>query len=481
MPTRPVFPPFWHAALMAALLAVLPAAQAASHPMLRAAALPAPDVTLEINQYSAHLGTSAAAAGDVNGDGYADIIVGANAYDNGQTNEGAAFIFHGSASGIHTTPAATLESNQAEALLGSSVSGAGDINGDGYADVIAGAPAYDNGQTNEGAVFVYYGSSSGVNLASRIILESNQAEAYLGTSVAGAGDINGDGYDDIVAGAYLYDNGQENEGAIFIYYGSPSGLNPTPTILEYNQRGLHLGTSVAGAGDVNQDGYDDVIAGAPEYSNGQSREGAALLYPGSSSGLVTPPAILESNQASALLGTSVAGAGDVNQDGYPDIIVGAPFYDKGQDNEGAAFVYHGSASGVNTTPASILEGNLAGAQLGGSVSGAGDINCDGYADVIAGADNTTHNLTQEGAAYVFYGSSAGIDPASVVILESNLAGARLGASVAGAGDVNGDGCADFIAGAPGYDHGQTDEGAVFVYYGAVPVRFPVFLPAIFNR
>ncbi|MBK7434209.1 MAG: FG-GAP repeat protein [Chitinophagaceae bacterium] len=102
-------------------------------------------------------------AGDINGDGFSDVIVGAWFYDNGQLDEGAAFLFHGSASGINTSVAATLECNQPDARMGRAVSSAGDVNGDGYSDVIVGAYQYTNGQSNEGSAFVYHGSGAGIN------------------------------------------------------------------------------------------------------------------------------------------------------------------------------------------------------------------------------------------------------------------------------------------------------------------------------
>jgi len=108
-------------------------------------------------------GAAVACAGDVNGDGYSDVIVGAYFYDNGQTDEGAAFLYHGSSTGISNVIAATLESNQAGSLFGLAVASAGDVNGDGYSDVIVGAFNYDNVETDEGAAFVYHGSSNGLS------------------------------------------------------------------------------------------------------------------------------------------------------------------------------------------------------------------------------------------------------------------------------------------------------------------------------
>jgi hypothetical protein len=425
------------------------------------------DAQLEPNQADAEMGYSVAGAGDVNGDGYADVIVGAYQYDNGQTNEGAALLYFGGAGAFNTTADAQLESNQADALMGTSVAGAGDVNGDGYADVIVGAELYDNGQDDEGAAFLYFGGAGAFNQTPDAQFESNQAEALMGISVAGAGDVNGDGYADVIVGAYGYDNGQTAEGAAFFYFGGAGAFNTTADAqLEPNRVGALLGVSVAGAGDVNGDGYADLIIGAYFYSNEQTFEGAAYLYFGGAGAFNTSAdAQLESNQANAEMGWSVAGAGDVNGDGYADVIVGARRYDNGQDAEGAAFLYFGGAGAFNTTADAQLESNQADAQMGFSVAGAGDVNGDGYADVIVGAIFYDNGQTDEGAAYLYFGGAGDFNQTPDAQLESNQADAWLGFSVAGAGDVNGDGYADVIVGAIFYDNGQADEGAALLYFG----------------
>src|SRR5206468_701949 len=154
--------------------------------------------------------------------------VGAFAYDNGQIDEGRAFVYMGSATGLATTPAWTAEGNQAGAAFSAPVASAGDVNGDGYSDVIVGAWLYSNGQTNEGRAYVYLGSLSGLSSTPAWIAESDQADALFGFPAATAGDVNGDGYSDVIVGATAYDHGETDEGAAFLYLGSASGLGTTP-------------------------------------------------------------------------------------------------------------------------------------------------------------------------------------------------------------------------------------------------------------
>ena len=364
-----------------------------------------PNWTAESNQADADFGNSVSTAGDVNGDGYSDVIVGAYYYDNGQSNEGRAFVYYGSASGLSTTADWTAESNQASAQFGYSVSTAGDVNGDGFSDVIVGAMLYDV-VSNEGRAYVYLGSSSGLSATADWTAESNQVSAYFGVSVSTAGDVNGDGYSDVIVGADGYDNGQSEEGKAFVYYGSASGLSATANwTAESNQVNAEFGCSVSTAGDVNGDGYSDVIVGAYYYDNGQSDEGRAFVYLGSSSGLsTTADWTAESNQASAYFGYSVSTAGDVNGDGYSDVIVGAYKFDGGETDEGRAYVYHGSSSGLSTTADWTAESNQVDANFGYSVSTAGDVNGDGYSDIIVGAYKFDGGETDEGKVFVYYGN-----------------------------------------------------------------------------
>ena len=220
-------------------------------------------------------------AGDVNGDGYSDVIVGASLYDNGETDEGRVFVYHGSSTGLSTAAAWTAESDQVDAYFGDSVGTAGDVNGDGYSDVIVGAGGYDNGETDEGRVFVYHGSSAGLSATPAWTAESDQANAYFGCSVGTAGDVNGDGYSDVIVGASGYDNGEMDEGRAFVYHGSSMGLSTAAAwTAESDQRFANFGISVGTAGDVNGDGYSDIIVGGGWTYIGEMADDRAFVYYG---------------------------------------------------------------------------------------------------------------------------------------------------------------------------------------------------------
>jgi hypothetical protein len=245
----------------------------------------------EGNQAGAGLGISVSSAGDVNGDGYDDVIAGAWHYDNGQTDEGRVFLFLGSASGLSATYAWSQEGNQASAIYGYSVSSAGDVDDDGDDEILVGAPFYDNGQVDEGRAFLYLGSPTGPSSSADWTAEGDLAGANFGVSVATAGDVDGDDHSDLIVGAYLYANGELQEGQAQVFL-SPTGLPSASAdwTAESDQAGAQLGNSVATAGDVDKDGFDDVIVGAPAYDNGQTDEGRAWLYMGSGSGLSATPA-----------------------------------------------------------------------------------------------------------------------------------------------------------------------------------------------
>ena len=170
---------------------------------------------------------------------------------------------------------------------------------------------------DEGRAYVYYGSATGLSATPNSTLDdADQANAFFGISVASAGDVNGDGYSDVIIGANQFTDGANTqEGRAFLYHGSVSGLSASPnnTPDDADQANAFFGISVAAAGDVNGDGYSDVIIGANQYTDGaNTQEGRAFLYLGSSTGLSASPNSIpdDANQATAFFGFSVACAGD---------------------------------------------------------------------------------------------------------------------------------------------------------------------------
>ncbi|MBI5508202.1 MAG: FG-GAP repeat protein, partial [Deltaproteobacteria bacterium] len=424
--------------------------------------------SVEGNQAGANLGASVASAGDVNGDGYGDVVIGAPGFDDDQSNEGRAFVYLGAAGGLAAEPAWTKDGNQASVRFGSSVASAGDVNGDGYADVVVGAPWYPDVQPYAGRAYVYLGSASGLSSTAAWVQTSGRNLAYFGTSVASAGDVNGDGYSDVIVGASADSNGESYEGRAFVYLGSGAGLQTTVAwSADGNLPSGSFGSSVAAAGDVNGDGYGDVVIGAPTQAYGEYSEGRVYVFLGSASGPVSPAGwVKEGDLEYAYLGWSVSSAGDVNGDGYGDVVVGSMYYSGGQSNEGRALVYLGSGGGLQSTPIWSAESEQSGANLGYSVASAGDVNGDGLGDVIVGAPMYTATQTWGGKALIYLGATAGLTNATSWSVEAVQAPARLGTSVASAGDLNGDGYADVVVGAPYVTDGQPYAGQVFAYYGA---------------
>ena len=401
---------------------------------------------------------------DPDWDGYDDLIIGAKYFSNGQDDEGRAFVFMGSNEDLLL--GWTSESNQEEASYGESVAYAGDVNGDGFDDVIVGAYLFDNEYENAGKASLFYGSALGLSTTANWTVEGTVTNAGLGETVSPAGDVNGDRYDDVI----VYINGGAGTGSVTVYYGSSSGLSTTPSWTQNSpQAGAQFGASSSTAGDVNGDGYDDVIIGAFAYDNGQTNEGRAFIFHGSSSGLsTTPDWVTENNLSNSWYGASVASAGDVNGDGFDDVIVGAPYETSWtwSTEKGRAYIYHGSSSGLSTSPTLTITSDQANAWLGYSVSSAGDVNGDGYSDVIIGAFGYDNGQSNEGQVHVYFGSASGLSATPEWTKEGDQAGARFGFSVAVAGDLNSDGFNDVVIGSPTYDHGQIDEGCAFVYYGS---------------
>ncbi|MCZ7583394.1 MAG: integrin alpha [Deltaproteobacteria bacterium] len=415
---------------------------------------------------SAGLGASVSTAGDVNGDGFADLAVGAPGFDNGLGGEGAVFVFHGSAAGLSVTADWEARGDQQDMAFAAAVSAAGDVNGDDFGDLIVGAPGASDTQTAEGAAYVFAGSAGGLGASPLWFYASGQPDSAYGQAVASAGDVNGDGYADVLVGAELYDGASADRGLAHAFYGSSAGPAASPSwAVQGTQTGAMFGYALDAAGDVNGDGYGDVAVGAPGFDLSVQDSGRAYVYHGSSSGLSGSSSwIKDGTLTGEFFGAGIAGAGDTNGDGYADLIAGAPGYSNGQAGEGRAAVFFGSAFGVSATAWWNVESDLAGVAFGTSVAPAGDVNGDGYADFLVGAP--FGGTSAEGSARLYLGGKPGPSTTPVWSGTGGQNNAHFGMSVMAAGDVNGDGFADIAVGAPDYDGSFADEGRAFVYHGA---------------
>jgi len=383
-------------------------------------------------------GASVAGAGDVDGDGVPDAVVGAPGADPaGKSSAGSAFVFSG-ANGVLLH---RFDGQAAGDYFGFSVAAAGDVNGDGRADLLVGAPlANPGGRTDAGSAFLF----SGWNGALLRRFDGPTPGDALGWSVAGISDLSGDGVPDVIAGApYADPAGQANAGTTFLLSASDGAVLRR---LDGEAAGDNAGFSVASAQDVDGDGKADVIVGAPgrDRAVGYTDVGAVYLVSGATGRTLMRVDGPLPGSTDYGLGYSVASAGDVNADGLPDVIAGAPSL--AVCGHGAAFVLSGTNGAVLfrfEDPTAFSVGCV-----GRSVAGAGDVNGDGRPDLIVGAPSAYLVGAARGSALAF----SGADGTLIRRFDAESAAEyNLGASVAGVGDVNGDGLADVIVGAPGAD------------------------------
>ncbi|MFN9304195.1 MAG: FG-GAP-like repeat-containing protein [Candidatus Kapaibacterium sp.] len=433
----------------------------------------APSFIDSTSQDGANFAAALNSAGDVNGDGYSELIVSAPRFDNGSTDEGRVIVYYGSASGLSRNNIWSTEGNRDNTRIGNAVAGGGDFNGDGFADILIGAANMTSGQTNEGTAMVYYGSSQGLQPSFGLMVESDQSFARLGTSIANAGDINGDGLSDMIVGAPNHTNTNAGEGRLFIYHGRLNGLSNVPNrSLDGTKAGDQFGFSLVAVGDVNGDGFGDFMAGSPYMDNRFLDDGRAFLYLGSANGVAATPSqrLNPTQQELSYFGFSIASLGDVNNDGYSDVAVSAPYFDNpitGVKDIGRVYVYHGSATGLNEAPATVIDGQQERSLFGFSIAGVDDVNGDGFNDILIGEPSwDKDNIVRDaGRIGIYYGSSSGIVVENPWIFPGDQADGQLGWSVASAGDVNRDGLGDFIIGAPFYDNPQVNEGKAWIFTG----------------
>lgn len=462
-----------------------------------------------------------AVVGDFNGDGIDDLAFGAPGHDpSAKADAGSVYVIYGRASwpvsqGLGALGGAgfRIDGLNPGDLAGWSVAGAGDLNGDGFDDLVLGAPQADTGGARAGAAYVVFGSAAGpgatLSLASLdgangFRIEGAAANDAFGYAVSAAGDLNGDGFGDLVIGAPQADpSGRDWAGSAYVVFGKASGFAADLDLSTLNGTngfriagaldGDWVGEAVSAAGDVNGDGYDDLLIGAPTASpNGRYEAGAAYLLLGSAAGfsatldLAAPGSGVVRFVGAApgeRLGDSLAALGDVNGDGLADFAIGAPGADPGgRADAGAVYVIFGRAGGFGSgidlsalTPQAGFRilGGAAGDVAGAVVSAAGDLNRDGIGDILIGAPGRDPaGRAEGGVAYVIYGRAGSATDVDLSL--GGTAGIRFdgasaddaaGASVAGRGDFNGDGLDDLLIGAPfGQGGGSAETGVGYVIF-----------------
>jgi hypothetical protein len=381
-------------------------------------------------------GLESACAGDVDSDGFADIISGTPTDSTAFFSAGRVDVFSGHDGHILFT----FLGDQSNDRLGWSVASAGDADADGYADVVAGAPLPPSGS---GPAYVRLWSGrtgallhefSGVSVGDQ-----------FGLAVAGVGDIDHDGHDDVAISATQDDTAGSNFGAVRIYSGRTYALL---RFIPGTQTAAEFGYSVAGAGDIDVDGTPDVIVGTRLHAtaNGTS-SGSASVFSGATGSLLhffPGPSSFDN------AGWSVDGAGDADGDGRLDLVVGIPFADGTAPNSGIVRVYSGLDGHVISTIASA-------GGIGQAVSGIDDVDGDGLPDVVVGVPNASDDESGGGAVRIHSGHSGEL----ILSHPGPAASDGLGYSVDGSGDVDSDGRPDIVAGSAGSALDPGNQGAIY--------------------
>jgi len=402
-------------------------------------------------------GLSVSSAGDVNGDGYADIVVGADANDEGGTSAGKVYIYFGG-SPLDSLPDVMLLGGAGD-FFGKSVSSAGDVNGDGYADVLIGAHFNSDVAERAGKAFVFFGGSP-MDTVPDVVMWGEREKDEFGNSVSSAGDVNGDGYDDIIVGAWWWDliagsDTLENTGKVYLYYGGPSMDNVADLTIAGKKEGERFGCSVSSAGDVNGDGYDDIIVGAYSYdSPTEINLGRAYIFYGGVAMDTLADVVLTGEGGLNSFGWSVAGAGRINSDQYDDVLVGAYGYNS---EVGKSYIFYGGSPMDNLADLTMEPGESGANQFGFAVSCAGNLNSDSYDDLIVGAPGDDNNFA--GKAYIYYGGGSMGSGADATFTGENIDD-KFGYAVSEAGDIDDNGYDDLIIGACGYN---SSTGKAYLY------------------
>ncbi len=431
------------------------------------------DWKIEGGALRANLGFWIAGNGDLNGDGFADVVIGAPDRTNTVLRQGAILIFYGSPAGLPVEPDKIIYGETPNASMGKCISIEGDVNGDGYDDLLVGSHQYSNSQNFEGKAYLFYGGADGVGDEWGWSFEADRAQAKLGEALTMAGDLNGDGYDDVCIGAHGWDNTEEmgatgnKAGKFWVFHGSADGLSEVPAMeCVADITDANLGISIDKAGDVNGDGYDDLHVGGYIFLIG---DGMICTFHGGPGGADNTPDFMAIGGAedTSFYAVNLSNAGDVNGDGYNDVVIGAPRFDAGGIYQsGKLHLHYGGPAGIDTNIAWIVQGTQYDERFAFNVNDGHDLNNDGYDDVLVTSKYYIDPglMDSVGKTMVYFGSPNG--PSSTPgweFIGESTNGA--GTNTCFAGDVNGDGQDDILVSGNSYTNNFLSEGVVYGFYG----------------
>ena len=410
-----------------------------------------------------------AAVLDVNGDGIDDVIGGQpDRLEENGAKRGRLLVFLGTPDGPSAEPNVTIVGDSASARLGAPLASAGDVNGDGLDDLLV----TDLTTPNPDAlarVRLYLGAASGTPVLSTWSITGQSQVSGLGNSLTNAGDVNHDGYGDVLVGEYGGKVRFDREGRVYLYLGSPAGLNATPAWTACGgQLNAELGgTTMRRAGDINGDGFDDILVGAAYWDAEAVDCGQARLYLGNATGAEDEPVwTFHGANANSYLSHCVSGSFDVNHDGFADIIVGEPKYsDEQRPERGRALIFYGGRAGPSSTPDWQVLGAVPYMHFGYTVCGLDDIDGDGFDEVVVGSSQYTDGKrTHLGAAEIYRGGRGGCETTPSWRAVGDRNDAHLGQLI-WCGDVNGDHISDLLLGAPMWGDSLPETGLLVTYLG----------------
>lgn len=422
-------------------------------------------------------GAAVALVGDMDGDGVGELAVGGPRSDLRAADAGAVWLWTAPLSGeaVLSDAGLAVGGPTAGSLAAAELAAIGDVNGDGYADLLVGAPQGDSGGIDSGGAYLLLGPPTGLAVLSDAAARFIGGYAYdeAGTGLSAGGDLTGDGVTDLLIGAVGYgDGGYQQQGSLCVVSSADSGevnLRGAAATLTGTSRYDRLGAAAAVVADFNGDGVDDLAVGAPTW-NANEGTGRVYLVPGPLSGrtgIDEAAAAWWDGEALGHTAGAALAAGDLDGDGAADLAVGAPGFDVDGAAQGAVYLLlapGADGGGLLADAAGKVLGAAAGDELGAALDAAGDSNGDGRIEVWAGAPGQDRAATDAGAAGLLSGPPAGAvtwDSLPFKVFGVS-ASERAGASLSARGDHNGDGLSDLLIGAPGMASAGLDAGGAYL-------------------